>query len=718
MRALRSAVVSSALLFILGSASMHPVSGPLAVPSVCADDVRASLVIVEFYPCAVSSDEYLVLCNRAAEAVNLFNWTVTDGEGVIRFTGGALLPGESLSVSENATSYMSVYGEAPGMHLPGWTSGDGAAVSGMFRLADAGDAIEVVSPGGAASDAVVYGDGLPPAAGWTGGPVPGLRQGEVLRRLSYEDALDTDAAGDWTRFQELKYGYTDHGPVSSPVPAGRLTFFTSPDCSLDVVLGALAGATRTIRLCAYELSSASVCACLCEARSGGVDVRVLVDALPAGGMSESEVLCISGLAREGVDVRVVGGNLDEGVVRHFGAMHAKYVVADGERLVTLSENFVEAGVPTDRVFGNRGWGVSVTDLALASFMASVFDDDSRLERPDVWSWRDDPRCDLGAEFPEAGPSAHPEGTLSPVTSTLGAEVSLHVSPDASPVGPFIAPLISASDEVVFEQFQAELEWTTRWSSAPCLSPVIGAVTGVLQAGGSARGLFDGSWYNLEDNGEAVSYLAASALAAGAPPSFGLLTNESPITVMHNKGLVLDGSCVISSNNWVYPSFARNRELAVVVRSEEASSYYLAAFELDWVPDTSAPVADAGPDIVLPAPGEVVLDASGSVDDRAIADVSWDFDGDGWEDASGVSATFAPGSLGTFVIRLVVEDAWGNVASDTVVVTVGPGAEPSKDPSSAVPAVPWALPACLSALAVTVLAARKLNLLRPSTRGKG
>ena len=134
------------MLFILGSASMHPASGPLAVPSVCADDVRASLVIVEFYPCAVSNDEYLVLCNRAAEAVNLFNWTVTDGEGVIRFTGGALLPGESLSVSENATSYMSVYGEAPGMHLPGWSSGDGAAVSGVFRLADAGDAMNAPSP--------------------------------------------------------------------------------------------------------------------------------------------------------------------------------------------------------------------------------------------------------------------------------------------------------------------------------------------------------------------------------------------------------------------------------------------------------------------------------------------------------------------------------------------------------------------------------------------
>lgn len=706
------------MLFILGSASLHPVSGTLAVCGEYADDVRASLVIVEFYPCAVSGDEYLVLRNRATETVNLSDWAVTDGEGAMRLTGGALPPGESLSLSENASSYSSVYGEPPGVHIAGWGSGDGAEVTGVFRLADTGDSIEIVSPDGTASDAVVYGDAIAPSEGWSGDSVMGARRGEVIRRLSREEPLDTDTAGDWAHFQELRYGHTDHGVVSATVPPGCLTSFASPDCSLDVVLETLAGAEASIRLCAYELSSVPVCARLSEAESRGVDVRVLVDALPVGGMSASEVACISRLALDGVDVRVVGGSLDDGVVRHFGAMHAKYVVVDGETLVALSENFVEDGVPADRLFGNRGWGVSARDGSLASFMASVFDDDSRLGRPDVWPWLEDARCDFQAELPEPELGEHPEGVLSPRTTVSEAELHLYVSPDVSVEEPFILQLISASASVTFEQFQAELEWTTRWSSVPCLNPVIGAVAGVLQGGGSARGLFDGSWYNTEANSEAVSFLSASALATGAPASFGLIADANPVTVLHNKGLVLDGSCVVSSNNWVYSSFARNRELAVVVRNEEASSYFLGAFELDWVPDTVAPVADAGSDIILTAPGDATLDASGSWDDRAVSEVSWDFDGDGGEDASGVRATFTADSYGTFAVRLVVEDAWGNSATDWVVVTVGADVAPGQGTERAAPAVPWAMPACVSALVVVVLATRKLNLLRPSTRGKG
>lgn len=706
------------MLFILGPWSLHPVSEAPAVPCACLDGVWTSLVIVEFYPCAVSSDEYLVLSNRAAETVNLLGWTVTDGEGVLTFSQRLLAPGEELSVSENASSYSSAYGEAPDIHLPGWSSGDGAEVSGTFRLADSGDVISVSTPDGSVSDSVAYGEAPAPDASWLGGPVPPLRQGEVARRLTPDGPTDTDSAEDWMPFRESRYGHTDHGVFSSYVAPGLLTSFTSPDCSLDVVMDVLSGAETSIRLCAYELSSSPVCLLLSDARSRGVDVRVLVDALPAGGMSAAQVSCISRLASDGVDVRVLGGNMDAGIVRHFGALHAKYVVVDGSTLVALSENFVEDGVPADRLFGNRGWGVSVEDRGLASFMAQVFDDDSRLERADVWAWLDDPRCEPGAVIPDSEPIVHPVGMLPPAKNLLGAEVSLYVSPDVSEERPFIVPLISASRDVVFEQFQAEPEWSARWSSVPVANPVLDAVGDVLDSGGTARGVFDASWYNLEDNSAAVSFLCARASASCAQPSFALLDDASPIASMHNKGLVLDQSIVISSNNWVYSSFAKNRELAVVVRSEESSSHFRAAFDLDFVPDRSSPVANAGPDVQLPAPGEIVLDASGSWDDRALAEVSWDFNGDGWADATGARVSFSAASIGTYTVQLAVEDAWGNTASDSVTVTVGAGPAPEESEGPAVLRVPWALPGCASVLAVAVLVARKLNLLPPTTRGKG
>mgnify|MGYP001765624345 CR=1 FL=1 len=697
------------MLFVLAAVGLHPASGS-------ADAQAPPLAVAEFYPCAVGGDEYLVLSNRGAEAVNLMGWTVSDGEGSIALLGGLLQPGESLSISENASSFERAYGTAPDLHLPSWTSGSGASVGGTFRLADSGDALELRSPDGSLADAVVYGECAVPSSGWTGDPVPALRQGEVARRIHVPVLHDTDASADWTPFREHRYGCSSHPVVSSAVPAGCVRYFASPDCSLDVVLEEISAASSRLRVCSYELSSSPVCAALLSAASRGVDVRVLVDSQPVGGMSQAQVACLSALARGGADVRVLGGDMADGEVRHVGALHAKYIVVDADTLVALSENLVEDGVPTDRLFGNRGWGVAVEDASIASHMCAVFDDDSRAERTDVWPWSEDPRYDPHAELPDAPGCEHPEGMLEPGRSPGDAAVSLFLSPDASLVSPFLAEVLSGADDVSFEQFQAELEWDTRWSDEPSMNPVVEAVADVMRGGGSARGIMDGLWYNAEGNGAVADYLSSVALSCGLPPSFGLLAEESPVTVLHNKGLVSGDRAVVSSNNWVYASFARNRELAIVVDGGGASEYFSAAFELDRVPDTSAPVADAGPDMVLEAPGTVVLDASASSDDRALANFSWDLDGDGRADAWGesVSVQIAYATEAALTVR----DAWGNSASDTVEVTLSaPG--PMPDGSLEAPAaVPWPLPAAVSLAIVALAAARKLNLSRQSTRPKG
>ncbi|HIJ17060.1 MAG TPA: lamin tail domain-containing protein, partial [Thermoplasmata archaeon] len=110
------------MLFILGAGGVHPVSGAVTIPGAVLDGTSPSLVIAEFYPCAANGDEYLVLSNRGSEAVNLFNWSVSDGEGAIRFLGGVLLPGQTLSMSENASSYASVYGMPPDITVVDWMS--------------------------------------------------------------------------------------------------------------------------------------------------------------------------------------------------------------------------------------------------------------------------------------------------------------------------------------------------------------------------------------------------------------------------------------------------------------------------------------------------------------------------------------------------------------------------------------------------------------------
>lgn len=674
------------------------------------------LAIAEFYPCAVGGDEYLVIQNRGAEAVNLLGWTVTDGEGAVTFLGGTMEPGESLSMSENATSFESAYGFSPTLALPAWTSTEDARVSGSFRLADSGDSIELRSPDESLADVVAYGSCALPADGWYGEPIPSLRDGEVVRRNPGDE--DTDTSADWMHFREYRYGYSSHPVLSCTVPAGGLRCYVSPDCSLDVILDIISASSSDVRVCSYELSSSPVCAALIDAVSRGVGVRVLVDSQPVGGMSVEQIACMSCLDAAGADVRVLGGNMADGELRHVGALHAKYVVADGATLAVLSENLVEAGVPTDRLFGNRGWGVALDAEPLASFMEGVFDDDSRLDRSDIWLWREDSRFDPGSSLPDSSDSAHPRGMLDQMISSEDAGVTLYLSPDASPVAPFLADVLSEARDVRFEQFQAEVEWDCRWVEAPVANPIIGAVAGVLRAGGVARGLFDGLWYNAGCNGEASDYLSSVAQSCGLPASFGLLAEENPVTVLHNKGLVLDGRAFVSSNNWVYSSFARNRELAVLVDGGGAAGYFSSAFELDWVPDTNPPVADAGLDVTLDSPCEVVFDASMSYDDRAIANFSWDVDGDGSPDAWGAQPRVLLAYTGTYRVSLTVTDAWGNAATDALVLTVGGNQAPSASEPPLTVAVPWPLPAALSVLAVALAVARKLNLLGLFSLKKG
>jgi hypothetical protein len=527
---------------------------------------------------------------------------------------------------------------------------------------------------------------------------------------------DSDTSLDWTPFREYRYGFTDADSPLSLVRAGNVTGFISPDCSLDCVCGAIREADSNIRVCCYELSSVPISKALEASLSAGVAVTVLVESSPVGGMSDGQMACLSRLVEKGGDVRVLGGNLEEDIVRHVGTLHSKYIVVDEELLLCLSENLVDDGVPSDRIFGNRGWGVSVRDDSLAAWLAGLFDEDSRADRCDVWDWRSDPRFVPLAQFPEESSSEHQEGLLSPHVTEAPSRVVIYASPDASPIEPYLSSLIRNSNEILFEQFQADLLWTDRWSGEAGPSPVIGSIVAAMANGAGCRGLFDASWYNVEDNGLVRDALTANATRLLADAEFGSLDERSPIGILHNKGMVLDDSVVASSNNWVRSSFARNRELAVVVESPSLADYFSHAFYLDWVPDTVDPVADAGEDMIANVTEQVILDGSGSWDDRAMANWSWDIEGDGSWDAYGMAPEITFQKTGELEVVLRVADSWGNVAYDTVLVEVmGPGRFPEGSSGGWSPVFAL-LGSAAGALLALFAISRKLNLIPPGSRG--
>ena len=87
---------------------------------------------------------------------------------------------------------------------------------------------------------------------------------------------------------------------------------------------------------------------------------------------------------------------------------------------------------------------------------------------------------------------------------------------------------------------------------------------------------------------------------------------------------------------------------------------------------SPPTADAGGPYVGIQGSPVALDGSGSTDaDNDIVSYEWDLDNDGsFDDASGVSPTFAAAGSGVFTIGLRVTDGDGAANVDNTTVTVG------------------------------------------------
>ena len=678
MRHERVLAVSSALLFMsVAFAPCHFPSfdrvGAEAVPA------EASILISEFYPCGLLDDEYVKLKSATQIPVDLRNWSLTDGEGVLRFCQDQWLqPSASLTISMNSSSYFSAYGAYPDISTNDPRTQRNTSFNGSWRLSDAGDSLALLDSRGTVVDFVVYGNCSDTSLSWNGPPIPALRKGEVGKRIATGlYCQDTNSRMDWQPFREYKYGYTEFEPLETTVAPGALTSFVSPDCSLDVVTETLGSARSSIRLCAYELDSVAVCTSLLQAAARGVSVQVLLDGAPAGGIGEREKICASVLAAGGVHLDMLNGNLGLKIVQHIGPLHAKYAVVDTRTSIVLSENFVESGLPVDRLCGNRGWGVRIEDSNVARYLAALFDSDSRTSRSDVFEWKTDARFDAHAVLPASPQVNHTRGILDPFRSTCESRIRLVPSPDGSLIAPFAGSILSSASSIKTEQFQVDLLWDTRWDESPRPSPLLEALEVAMSRGASVEMLLDSTWFNLEMNSNVVSHMASNALNGSWAGEFKLLDSSGPVTVLHNKGAVVDGGRVlISSNNWGYSSFAKNRELAAILESNELATYFSKAFGLDWTPDDIEPIADAGEDQTVGLGEQVRLDAGGSSDDRVIAHWAWDIDEDGEAECTTEQVRFFATKPGQIEISLTVEDAWGNRGYDTLTIEIRSDSSPT------------------------------------------
>jgi phosphatidylserine/phosphatidylglycerophosphate/cardiolipin synthase-like enzyme len=383
------------------------------------------------------------------------------------------------------------------------------------------------------------------------------RNGRPVATLSYADATEGErgrATGGGVDWQPL--GATDLPVVTGG--SGTVRAFVLPDAPA-VPRETLAAADDHILLAGYTLTSRRVVGSLTNASERGVDVRVLVDGAPVGGLTRREATALDRLVAANVSVRILGGDR-----ARYDFHHAKYAVVDDRALVT-TENWKPAGTGGH---GSRGWGVVVHQQAVVDGLAETFRADA--------GWRDARRWGAvreSASFePADGPPANATyGTQFEPRRVRAEHVELVVAPDNAERR-VVALLDDATRSIRVQQV----------SIGDRRQSFLRATLRAARRGVDVRILLSSAWYVEEENRRLVAWLNDRAAREDLPLEAKLADPRGRYEKIHAKGVIVDGdSVVVGSLNWNNNSARENREVALVLHGEAVGDYYGNVFEADW-----------------------------------------------------------------------------------------------------------------------------------------
>ena len=377
------------------------------------------------------------------------------------------------------------------------------------------------------------------------------RNGTVVDRVGYDTTNEGErlnaTTGRWTPRGLTLRDAVATGPATA-------TAFVLPDAP-GVPLETLRGADRRILLAGYTFASTRVADALLSAVDRGVEVRVLLDGGPIGGMTTRQRDHLDRLVAGGVDVRMI-----DGPHARFAYHHPKYAVVDDEALV-LTENWKPAGTGGH---GSRGWGVRLRSERTAAALASVFAHDA--DGIDAVPWRDRRRT---ATFVEAAPASGSYDAAFEPTPVAVGRVRVLTAPGN--VGARTRGAIDAANDSV-DVITPRLDPT---------GPYFETLVAAAERGVEVRILLSNAWYDEESNRRVVD--AVDDLRdRGLPIEARIADPAGRFEKIHAKGAVIDGRRVLlGSLNWNRHAATENREVVVALDGDEPASYYGRTFEADW-----------------------------------------------------------------------------------------------------------------------------------------
>jgi len=580
--------------------------------------------------------EVVSLINAGSDPLDIIGIQISDGEGVLSIEANYLLgPGEKMHLCSGEAWF-----DDGGLLLQ--YPSDAVSSQGRFTLADVGDEV-MLRLGGVVLDVFVYGGGDPSIEGWHGPAFPKIGRGKAAVRIMVED---NNGSQDWEAASMGRSTAPTIGDEAFVEP------FLFPDDAFFRIMRELSTVDEEVCISMYQLNNLSIAASLASLARKGIEVKILMEGSPVGGIDEEEQALFAALWESGCDLRFIRSA--DGFKR-YDYLHNKYAIIDKERVLVTSENWQDSSLTN-----NRGWGVSIASTSLALELWRIFHLDFENRSWDI--------VDFPSRFPYAQPLSLPayDFFMPPVVdvSVFPAQVELLLCPDNA-YHHLQEAMEGAEDRLYVQQFYTQESWVS--SESPLMWMMQAAEQGV-----DARLLLDSSWFSQsKDNSLVAQRLMemSQVEAKNAPPSSGF-------SITHNKGAVIDDSVLVSSINWVDAAFFQNRELGVLVHSAEVASFFSLAFLTDW--GEILEVFEASITVVsseLYAGRPLLVQANTQSGGRSVVNYSWDLDGDGVADCFGWRQVLQL-SMGGHLIALTVTDDLGRTATRTAYLEVLP--DPDKE----------------------------------------
>jgi hypothetical protein len=377
----------------------------------------------------------------------------------------------------------------------------------------------------------------------------------------------------------------------------RVTIGIAPDNAYTIVADLLNGAQRSIVAEGYTFESVWLTHILTERIAAGVQVTVLLEGAPVGGIPDQELWNSREIYASGGHVFFVHQDSAAGAYRRYASQHAKFLVVDDQWVAVSSENWGNHAFPVDDksngTAGDRGVVLITDQVDVVRHIRSLFDSDCDPgHHRDLVAYGTLDRYTVPPTYTAVYSTGGGYEYAAPFSATMASLTAdalevIHAPEESLSYRDGLIGLVlraGRGDELYVEQLDEPLHWGSPNSGIDAdPNPRLEAYIEAARRGARVRILLDNGFDSSRSNYESALY--ALAVAGDEKLDLDVRLGNPTGRGIHNKMVLVRASGTryahVGSLNGSEASSKANRELALQVRSEQVYEYLRAMFDYDW-----------------------------------------------------------------------------------------------------------------------------------------